>query len=334
MQREPHWLTALKRQGSAFLSCVDSHRVEEATRVADELTRRNDEFSSNPSEGRGTPYRQAQINMSVRSTGIHGLLSKFDFEPEMDGQVQIIVDLLGGDGLIARLLRGRRNGQYRDAVLTSDVSDDMVRAAIRHGLPAIRQAAQYLALREESFDGVLLAYGTHHIPPLARGLACAEAFRILKSGGQLVLHDFPSGSPVARWFSDVVHRYSKTGHDHEHFDAGALRALFAYAAFGDTTVTMLYDPFVVTAPTPDLARTALGEYLLDMYGLELLSEEMGRKAAIAHAFELAHDCFRYDYGVLGLPCDFGASTSVAVSTSSGVRLECPRVAIVATGVKP
>src|SRR5207237_5518083 len=114
-----------------------------------------------------------------------------------------LLDVLGGDGLIARALNMMRPGLTRQPVLTSDVAESMILHAWAQGLPAIREPAQHLFLRDASFDAVLIAYGTHHIDPLDRPDMCREAFRVLRPHGRIVLHDFECGSAVARWFDEV-----------------------------------------------------------------------------------------------------------------------------------
>jgi ubiquinone/menaquinone biosynthesis C-methylase UbiE len=334
LQSDLFWLSALKEMDSSLLAYIDPDRLDEATLVTEEVTAERDEFSSNPSEGRGVSYIRAQTRLNVRRRGIETLLAKFTRASGPNPSETVIADLLGGDGLIARLLRADTADFQGYSVLTSDVSEDMVRAALHQGLPAIRQAAQSLVLKDGSVDGVLLAYGTHHIPCAGRGDVCAEAFRVLKPGGRLVIHDFPNDSPVAKWFGEVVHSYSKTGHEHDHFESQELRELLVQARFEAVEVEMIYDPLVVVEPSSPAAWRALGEYLIDMYGLDLLTEELGHDLAVQRTLDLARSCFVYDYGAMGLPTEFGACLPTESTRSDGVCVECPRVAMVATGLKP
>jgi aminoglycoside phosphotransferase (APT) family kinase protein/SAM-dependent methyltransferase len=309
-----------------FAKCIDPDRLEYASRVADDLMEGGDEFGSSSVGSRGSSYRRAQLVASTRKVGINGLLAMFA-PSEVAGRRSRILDALGGDGLIARIVQNDPLLIRERSVLTSDVSDDMVQAATMYGLPAMRQAAQCLALRSGTMDGVLLAYGTHHIPGPDRAATCAEALRVLRPGGRFVLHDFATGSPAARWFDDVVHRYSHTGHDYEHFDSDGLRLLLEGAGFEQVQVGPFYDPFVVVASTATEGRTRLGSYLLDMYGLDLLTEELGRELAISRTLELAENCFRYDG-------DVGADQVFACESPGSAYVECPRVALVASGIRP
>jgi SAM-dependent methyltransferase len=153
------------------------------------------------------------------------------------------------------------------SILTSDLSEEMVIAARAYGLFAIRQPAQNLLLKDRSLDGVIIAYGTHHIPPDHRVQACQEAFRVLRHDGRIVLHAFETGSHMARWFSEVVDQYSITGHQYPHFTAGEIRDYLSRAGFTDINIRYIYDPFIIYAGSADEAKHKLAEYLLNMYGL-------------------------------------------------------------------
>ncbi len=280
--------------------------------------------------GRGESYRQAQENPTVRLRGIRqlftwaspgGVLSSW--RPE-----HILVDLLGGDGTLARAVETFTPPQARPTVLTSDLSAGMIRAAQQRDLPAIRQAAQRLRLRDQTVDAVLLAYGTHHIPPADRPATASEAFRVLRSGGSLVMHDFAEGSAVARWFANVVHRYSHTGHDFPHFTEGELQGLLTQAGFNDVTVQRMYDPLLLTAPTREGARMRLGDHLRWMYGLTHVSRGSEQSAALRTA-DLAEETFHH------APAERAPGQEIAQVSyepiADGWRVELPRVALVAVG---
>jgi SAM-dependent methyltransferase len=181
------------------------------------------EFETDGGDGRGASYRRAQRRRMVRSRGMRSL---FAMAAGVAGTEDIprdwrLLDVLGGDGLLAHVLRVVAP-QVEVPVLTSDMAGNMVLAALRDGLPAVRQLAEFLFLRPATMDAVLIGYGTHHIERAARPLACAEAARVLRPGGRLVVHDFAEGGAVARWFAEVVHRYSRGGHPYTHFTSGEL----------------------------------------------------------------------------------------------------------------
>lgn len=195
--------------------------------------------------GRGESYRRAQADAEVRSPGILRLLEL------VAGGTQVgdlpsgftVLDVLGGDGVVARLVHRRSSKACH--VLTGDIASEMVHRAIGYGLPAVRQPAHFLFVRDRSLDGVLIAYGFHHLTAGERPAACGEAHRVLRPGGRIVLHDFENGSPVATWFQEVVDRYTETGHQYEHFTRDSLRRLLLEAGFQAVILDSVYDPFVV-----------------------------------------------------------------------------------------
>lgn len=222
-------------------------------------------------------------------------------------------------------------------MITSDIAGHMVADALNAGLPAIRQRAQFLFLRDDSVDAVLLAYGTHHIPREDRQLACREGARVLRPGGRLVLHDFEEGSPTAIWFSEVVDRYSNAGHAYDHFSQAEFYRCCVQGGLHSVSVQQIYDPLITTGDSPDEARSRLAGYLLSMYGLDRLGEPWMSQADLHdEIWRLAHDCFVYDEG------DLGGRTGLEVRPAvyrapAGHRpawvAEVPRVALVAVGRK-
>ena len=281
------------------------------------------DFESAGYGGRGDSYRAAQRDPHVRARGITGLFTLASPDGDLASwrPEHVVLDVLGGDGTLARAIDDLLPRPVRPTVFTSDLSAGMVRAAQRHGLPAVRQAAESLRLRDGVVDAVLLAYGTHHIPQRERGTAVCEAWRVLRAGGRLVLHDFAESSPATRWFTDVVDPYSRTGHRYAHFTAEEMHRLFAGAGFTDVVVRRLYDPFVLTGASRSVVRRALGTHLRQMYGLIRLSPE--------EVAELAATCFRYGGDDLA-PGQPVREVSYE-RTGDRWRVELPRVALVTVG---
>ncbi len=317
-------LADLFHRAPELYALLDPERLD-----ADDLPAPTD-FEDGCTGGRGDSYRQAQENPAVRLRGIRALFTMASpgrvlssWRPE-----HVLVDLLGGDGTLARAVEMFTPPESRPTVLTSDLSAGMIRAAQQRELPAIRQAAQRLRLRDQTVDAVLLAYGTHHIPPADRPATASEAFRVLRPGGSLVMHDFAEDSAVARWFADVVDRYSHTGHDYPHFTEAELQGLLTGAGFTDVTVQRMYDPLVLTALTRDDARVCLGDHLRWMYGLTRVSRGNERSAALTTA-DLAEGTFRH---ALADRAPGQAIGQVSYErTGDGWRVEMPRVALVASG---
>jgi SAM-dependent methyltransferase len=307
-----------------------------AAEAIDDLSQCTNEFETDADTGRGTSYRRAQRNRMVRAQGIHTLFTLAAGVPSV-AQIHrrwTALDVLGGDGLLAHVIKVMAP-HTENAVITSDMAGHMIVEALRAGLPAIRQRAQFLFLRDETIDAVLLAYGTHHITPGDRPLACQEAARVLRPGGKLVLHDFEQGSPVALWFSEVVHRYSRAGHQYDHFSIAEMERYFEFAGLRSVTLRRIYDPLVISGGSPAEARSLIADYLLAMYGLDYLITPLMSRADIHQAvWELAQTYFVYaDHE---LPDDSRARRvrkPTIYRHNSQWTAEVPRVALVAVGEK-
>lgn len=329
-------LAKVKERWPDFYECIDLARVSESNcEIIVGMATRAFDFDSMGRGGRGESYRLAQINPMIRSTGIRQL---FNFIAPVDGQKKFtpqhkVLDVLGGDGVLARAVNQMMPNRSRPHIITSDLSEDMVRAAQAYGLFAIQQPAQKLLLKNESVDGVIIAYGTHHIAPDQRLQACREAFRVLKPGGRIAFHDFDVDSPVSRWFGEVVDSYSQTGHRFAHFTGDEVRQHLQGAGFDDVNVSQIYDPFILADKTEEGAQTLLRNHLLEMYGLVKLVEYHGHASALKMVDDLAHQYFRYDYPSMGLDESFGAPNIKSYQKDGRWYVESPRVALVGHAVK-
>jgi SAM-dependent methyltransferase len=224
------------------------------------------EFEDNGTGGRGDAYNRAQTNPANRRQGTQTLLKCFSPSQNcMPGPDTVILDVLAGDGTVARF--ARTLGIPVPTIICADLSNLMVSACMRQGLPCIRQSASHSLLRDNAVDGVLIAYGSHHLDADARVSAVNEAFRVLKPGGRLVLHDFETGQPAAEWFDRVVHPYSRTGHAYPHFSREEMQHLFSGAGFQDISVFDMPDPFTLTGATAAEARSSAVKHMYEMYDL-------------------------------------------------------------------
>jgi ubiquinone/menaquinone biosynthesis C-methylase UbiE len=317
--------------------CIDWSRISESSfRMVEELASKAPDFASVSSGGRGELYRRAQQDPSVRSIGIRRL---FEFVGPNQDLASLspgykILDVLGGDGVLSRALKNLVLHSSMPSILTSDLSEEMVAAAQAYGLFAIRQTAQNLFLKDRCMDGVIIAYGTHHIPPNHRIQVCQEAFRVLAPAGHIVLHDFETESPMSRWFSEVVDRYSITGHQFPHFTAEEIREYLSSAGFTDISIHYMYDPFVVYADSADEAKRNLAAYLLNMYGLTKLVNEHGYEGALTLVYDLTCEYFKYDEKSPPFDEHFGHPQVYIGREEDHWYLEAPRVALVGCGIKP
>lgn len=106
-----------------------------------------------------------------------------------DRPVERVLDLAGGPGRAVRAVDA-------DERVVADAAPGMVRRAREAGLAAAVADAGRLPFREGSFDAVLLTDALHHLPD--RRAALAEAHRVCRPGGVLVVRDFDPGTVRGR----------------------------------------------------------------------------------------------------------------------------------------
>lgn len=323
----PAQLERLGREHPRLLDRLDQDLV---AAWAEDLRRAaggRDDFGPAAAGGRGERYVRAQQDrLMTRAHGIDQLLRLICDPAEQRGQV--VLDLLGGDGLVRRV--AGRTGHHGLSIMTCDLSPLMVEAAWEAGLPAVLQSASRLLFRSGSVDGVLLAYGTHHLPESDRLLAAEESLRVLRPGGVFVMHDFEVGGPMDVWFEQVVDRYSATGHRFAHFTREELTACLDKAGFEDVRVVELADPYRVVADSPRAAELGMGRYLLDMYGLVGLEDSLGAERAEEWTVQRAREVF-------GVPGPDGVRPVIEPRRDPGTggwHHEVPRRALVAVGRRP
>ncbi|MFE9727916.1 methyltransferase domain-containing protein [Streptomyces sp. NPDC005794] len=286
------------------------------------------EFDSDDT-GRGDSYRRAQRNSSVRWRGMRQLLELA--APSDTAAPRTVLDVLGGDGTIARAVHENAPDlRNRVHILTGDLSGDMVERALAQGLAAVRQAADHLFLADGTMDAALLAYGTHHIAPQDRLNAVTEGLRVVRGGGRVVLHDFDDTSPMAHFFTDIVHPHTTAGHDYRHFSRGPLAELFEEAGT-PARVIDLYDPLVVRGDTEEEARRRMCAYVADMYGVGGFFATLGGTDA---CWQVLEQYFQHEKYLAGLPAKVDFTPAPVVYRSDGVFVaEVPRAAIVAVARK-
>jgi len=216
--------------------------------------------------GRGVAYIRSQENCDNRRVGMETLIRCFSADyRDMPGPGFRILDVLGGGGTVARFLSSLP--RPTPSVITADLSKLMIGACRASKLPYIRQSASRSLFRDNVLDGVLIAYGSQLLDLETRALAVAEAHRTIKPGHRLVLHAFEVGGRVARFFDDVVHPYSRTGHPHEHFTRPGILDLFTRAGFRDIRLFDISDPFILRGSTPEEARRNAIVHVYQMYDL-------------------------------------------------------------------
>jgi SAM-dependent methyltransferase len=300
---------------------IDGRRAAKWAACTDGITSAN-EFESDADGGRGDSYRRAQRNAIVRGSGFGTILRMAvprSAREAGDTRVPLVLDVLGGDGTMARAAR-LLPGVSPCRIITSDLAGTMVLRALEFGLPAVRQPAEDLLLRNGSVDAVIMAYGTHHLEPRQYSAAVREATRVLRYGGRLVTHDFEPGSDMTRFFEAVVDRHTRWGHPYPHISGAVMRREMLAAGLVNVRITEIEDPFQVTSTSPLGAKEGLLAYLRDMYGLRSAS----RPEMPIALEELEIYCNRY----------FSGGITVRPFSDTQFIARLARTAVVAVGQRP
>lgn len=301
-----------------------------ARRMAERLRTQSNEFECDAT-GRGDSYREAQRLVTVRATGMMRLLElAADGDPRDLRAPFKLLDVLGGDGTLARAVQAQGFAHPpAHWILTGDIAQNMVVRCLRHGLPAVRQPADFLLIRDDSLDAVLIAYGTHHIPAESRSRAFREAHRSLRPGGRLVIHDFEETSAMATWFNDVVHARAKGGHAYAHLSPEQLRRDLRTAGFREVEIhPHVYDPFIVSGPDPKSARRSLVAYVDKMYGLR--AAEHGLLESLEQEIQ---QTFAFDFQQVDAAEPHWCTAMSVYEREGEFVAEMPRLALAAVAVK-
>ncbi|MCK4764225.1 MAG: methyltransferase domain-containing protein [Candidatus Aminicenantes bacterium] len=218
-------------------------------------------------KGRGESYLTSVIDHPyAREEGVRSLLAMLSCNDEN----YVILDVFGGNAYIARLAKLLN---YKGTIITNDISSYMVEITIKDKYPTTWQSADNLhCIRYKSLNGILFAYGAHHLPINRRIDAYKEAYRVLKKNGKFVLHDFSNESSMVKYFKNVVDQFSSTGHNFTHFDETETKNLLTGIGFKNIRSMKIRDDFVFHAKNQNQVLGKCAEYVYYMYCLEKIGD--------------------------------------------------------------
>jgi len=273
----PQYMSWLEGHHPRLASLLDPNIVKDWDRLANHFIGLGEvpghlEFTEEPEKGRGYAYRTGQKRYPLaRATGYKAIFELLHAGTLGMSPRSVVVDCLGGNGTLWRASRVLLPAFRQPYLISADPSADMILDAIRQDIPALRQAAQVTLFTSSVVDAAFFGYGLHHIHPSDRLGTLREAFRYLKPGGLIVLHDFEEGTPTARWYSEGLDRYTATGHKFAHFTATEYRELLRDAGFTSVNVFPMYDPFVFIGDNAEAVRFELLNHLVEMFGMVKLA---------------------------------------------------------------
>ncbi len=154
--------------------------------------------------------RSYDLMNDLMSLGVHRVWKRYFAATVQVGRGNRVLDLAGGTGDIAALLRPRVGeagtivlGDINAAMLSTG-RDRLTDRGLLRGLEYVQCDAQALPFPDASFDLVTIAFGLRNVTD--KDAALAEMHRVLRPGGQAAVLEF--SQVTAEWFRPVYDFHS------------------------------------------------------------------------------------------------------------------------------
>lgn len=154
--------------------------------------------------------RSYDLMNDLMSLGVHRVWKRYFAATVQVGRGNRVLDLAGGTGDIAALLRPRVGAE--GSIVLGDINAAMLRTGrdrmtdrgLLRGLEYVQLNAQALPFPDASFDLVTIAFGLRNVTD--KDAALAEMHRVLRPGGQAAVLEF--SQVTAEWFRPVYDFHS------------------------------------------------------------------------------------------------------------------------------
>lgn len=146
--------------------------------------------------------RRYDLMNDLMSGGLHRLWKRAAIEEVRPRPGQVVLDLAGGTGDLARVLAARVGEQGH--VVLADINmrmlergrDRLIDDGVAGNVSLAQVDAEALPFRDRSFDAITMAFGLRNVTDKTRALQSMR--RVLKPGGRVVVLEFSKPAEVLR----------------------------------------------------------------------------------------------------------------------------------------
>lgn len=326
------YLSQTRDKHPCLYQALDRDRLSTEYLYSLNLPCRNIDFESSAKSGRGIDYLEEQnkepLNRKIGFKKIFSTIGTSDKE-------SLVVDAMGGNGTLYRA--SKILGYENLNIVISDISSAMIADAFAQGIPCVRQFAQNFLFKNDSVDAVIFAYGTHHLSEEDRMAAFSEAKRVLRKGGKIIVHDYDQNDRTCFWYTDILDKYTFTGHKCIHFTIDSLSDILKKVGFTCVDTSVMYDPFIIGGATShEAAKFKLYKHLENLFGLRKITQMNLPNNDYCSLMESILDkCFNYSLDDL-TPDVKEILNEQKVTTREicgSFEAELPRLSLIAIGIK-